>query len=597
MNQETKKCQNCKKDFVIETDDFTFYEKTKVPTPTWCKECRLWRRLSYSNERHLYQNVCGLCGQKIISMYPQETVFPVYCFDCYRGDNWDPLSYGKDYDFSKTFFEQFRELKNKVPRAERVVQGDLMGNNYCNRASYNKNSYLLVRANYNENSFYSYNLWDCKDSSDCLNAHRSELAYECIDTVDCYHIQYAQECRQCRDSIFIFDCRNCVDCVGCAGLRNKQYYILNQPHTKEEYKKELEKLNLDTRDGLEIFSDKFKELLKSAIRESAIFTNCVNSTGNWLIDCKNVENSYQSRKVEDGKNLLSIVEAKDCMDYSYWGRATELVYETTNCGYNCSRIRFANESWDSCHDLTYCDNCYGSGNLFGCVGIRKGEYCILNKQYTKGEYEEIVPKIISHMKDMPYKDKKGRVYAFGEYFPPEFSASAYNTSLGFEYFPLTQKETIAEGLQWEDKKDKEYKTTISWKDLPKKITDVKDDILKETILCQAYDKQGVEVIKGHNCAKAFKITKDELAFYKRMNIPLPQDCPNTRHFKRFIKRNPLKLWKRQCMCGSVNSPQVIKNTAEHFHGGKPCPNEFETSYASDRPEIVYCEQCYQQEVV
>jgi len=26
------------------------------------------------------------------------------------------------------------------------------------------------------------------------------------------------------------------------------------------------------------------------------------------------------------------------------------------------------------------------------------------------------------------------------------------------------------------------------------------------------------------------------------------------------------------------------------------PNEFETAYAPDRPEIVYCEKCYQQEV-
>jgi len=576
MNNEKKICQNCKKDFVIEPDDFAFYEKIKVPSPTWCPDCRLWRRLSYSNERHLYQNTCGRCGQKIISMYPAKTVFPVYCFSCYRGDDWGPLSYAQDYDFSRPFLEQFRDLKNKVPRAERVVQGDLAGNNYCNRASYNKNCYLLVRANYDENSSYSYNLWESRESSDCLNVHKSELSYECIDIVDCYNVQYSQECRQCRDSFFLFDCRNCVQCIGCAGLRNKEYQILNKPYTKEEYKNELESLRLDTREGLEVFSEKFQELLKGVIRESAIFTNCTDSSGNWLIDCKNVKNSYQSRKVEDGKNLLSVIGGKDCMDYSYWGAASELVYETTNCGYSCSRMRFCNESWDSCHDLTYCDNCYGSENLFGCVGIRKGSYCILNKQYTKEEYEELVPKIIEHMKAMPYKDRAGRVYSFGEYFPSEFSASAYNTTLGFEYFPLTEKEIVSRGLKWEDKKDKEYKTTISWEKLPGKIIDVKDDILKEAILCLAYDKQGVGAVKGHNCTKAFKITADELAFYKRMNIPLPQNCPNTRHFKRFTKRNPLKLWHRKCA---------------------KCEKEIETSYAPDRPEIVYCEQCYQAEVV
>ena len=35
MNQETKTCQNCKAQFIIEPDDFTFYEKINVPPPTW----------------------------------------------------------------------------------------------------------------------------------------------------------------------------------------------------------------------------------------------------------------------------------------------------------------------------------------------------------------------------------------------------------------------------------------------------------------------------------------------------------------------------------------------------------------------------------
>ncbi|KKT07962.1 MAG: hypothetical protein UV85_C0003G0087 [Candidatus Nomurabacteria bacterium GW2011_GWB1_43_19] len=33
MKQEIKTCQNCKKDFMIEPEDFNFYEKIKVPPP------------------------------------------------------------------------------------------------------------------------------------------------------------------------------------------------------------------------------------------------------------------------------------------------------------------------------------------------------------------------------------------------------------------------------------------------------------------------------------------------------------------------------------------------------------------------------------
>jgi hypothetical protein len=39
------------------------------------------------------------------------------------------------------------------------------------------------------------------------------------------------------------------------------------------------------------------------------------------------------------------------------------------------------------------------------------------------------------------------------------------------------------------------------------------------------------------------------------------------------------------------------NTIAHFHGNEPCPNEFETSYAPERQEIVYCENCYNAEIV
>jgi hypothetical protein len=83
-----------------------------------------------------------------------------------------------------------------------------------------------------------------------------------------------------------------------------------------------------------------------------------------------------------------------------------------------------------------------------------------------------------------------------------------------------------------------------------------------------------------------------------MNLPLPRLCPNCRHYQRLKQRNPLKLWKRKCMCrGQTSVNGVYKNTIEHFHGKEPCPNEFETTYAPERPEIVYCEKCYLDEVV
>jgi len=81
-----KVCQNCKKNFEIDDEDFNFYEKIKVPPPTFCPRCRLARKLVWRNERSLYKRTCDFCKENIISMYKPNTLFPVYCHDCWWSD-------------------------------------------------------------------------------------------------------------------------------------------------------------------------------------------------------------------------------------------------------------------------------------------------------------------------------------------------------------------------------------------------------------------------------------------------------------------------------------------------------------------------------
>jgi len=107
MNQETKTCQNCKQDFVIEPEDFVFYEKMQVPPPTFCPDCRMQRRMSFRNERTLYRATCGLCGAAMLSMYAPDAPFPVYCRECWFSDKWDLAQYGMDYDWKNRFSPSF----------------------------------------------------------------------------------------------------------------------------------------------------------------------------------------------------------------------------------------------------------------------------------------------------------------------------------------------------------------------------------------------------------------------------------------------------------------------------------------------------------
>ena len=85
-----------------------------------------------------------------------------------------------------------------------------------------------------------------------------------------------------------------------------------------------------------------------------------------------------------------------------------------------------------------------------------------------------------------------------------------------------------------------------------------DDICQKILLCK---------ITG----KPYKIIPQELKFYKDMGIPIPRICPDQRHKERMTLRNPRKLWARKCM---------------------KCQKDIQTTYAPERPEIVYCEECY-----
>ena len=141
MENEIRQCKNCKKDFSIEPGDFSFYKKIKVPAPTWCPECRGVRRMVHRNERNLHKRTCDITGKNIISMYEKGSDYKVYCTDCWWSDKWDATEYGRDYDFSKTFFEQFFDLQKAVPR-QALWQSNSETSPYSNFIRDAKNCYL-----------------------------------------------------------------------------------------------------------------------------------------------------------------------------------------------------------------------------------------------------------------------------------------------------------------------------------------------------------------------------------------------------------------------------------------------------------------------
>jgi hypothetical protein len=379
-------------------------------------------------------------------------------------------------------------------------------------------------------------------------------------------------------------------------LRNKSYCFFNEQLNKEEYNKKVAEYGLNTREGVERATNDAHDFWNKFPNKNHQGIKNYDCDGSYVSNSKNVHESFLVRECENIKYSQYLQETpgcKDCYDYSIWGDGAELVYEAVSSGSGIQNVKFALLTQENVHDTEYTINCTnGSHNLFGCVGLRKYEYCILNKQYTKEEYEILVEKIKQHMVDMPYIDKEGRVYKYGEYFPVEMSPWAYNETLAHEYFPLTKEEAVAQGYRWRDQEAKNYVPTMSAENIPTEIQNVPDTITSEIIECAHYGNC------NQNCTKAFKVTIDELSFYKKVGIPLPTLCPACRTMERLNFRLPIKLYDRKCMCAGANDATgQYTNAVAHEHNDKPCGETFKTGFSLEGQAIVYCEKCYQQEVI
>lgn len=522
-----KNCKNCSAEFEITNDDLAFYEKLSVPSPTFCPDCRLQRRLMMRNEKNLYKRNCDFCKKPIISFFDENVSFPVYCPDCWWSDKWDPESHGRDFDFDRPFFEQFQDLVNKVPKAS-LLQLNNENSEYNALLAFSKNTYMSPGSYLMDSCIYARKSQSCKD---CLNSNminKCELVSNSVSCDDCYSSNYLLNCRGCSFSSYLSDCSNLQNCFMCSGIRNKQYCFKNEEVGKEKFEKIIEEYS--NKNSEDIFNE-FINFSSRLPKRALIQFNSENSAGDYLYNCKNAIECFDCFDIQDSKYLVECSMVKDSMDLSMHDKEIELCYELGSGGEKNYMTKFSYCPIAS-PNSEYTYSCFYLPNSFACDGFHsRNEYVILNKKYSKKEYENLRIKIIEHMK------KTGE---YGEFFPSWISPFAYNESAAQDYFPLTKEEALAKGY--------------NWKESPVSVT--------PTVLA---------VLDCIECGKQYRIIKQEQALYDKLKLGMPNRCNECR-YKQLLKwKNPRKLWLRYCA---------------------KCGSEIQTSYSPDRPEIVYCEACY-----
>ncbi|MBI4599546.1 hypothetical protein HY732_01335 [Candidatus Uhrbacteria bacterium] len=554
-------CRECNSAFSVHPNDQKILDYFSAPEPTLCATHSLQQRLSWRNERHLYTRTCELCKKEILAVYSLRSYAKVLCNTCWYGDGWDPLGYGRDYDPSQSFIDQWYALMKDVPHVATVLYQQPVNCEYANWIVGGKDNYLTFSAVQSEGSLYSRLIDYSRDCSDCLSVLRSELLYDCVSTTDSHACAFVTRAEKCSDCYLGRDLHDCQNCFGCVNLKHRQYYWYNEKCSKEEYERRLNAA-FQTRTSFEEHMKKFDAFSSAQPVECATIRRSEDSVGNEIYNSRLVRKSFTIVESENISESMRIAyDAHDIYRCSFGGSGATTGYECSSTpGTNTVLCSFCA---GNCAFSSYCYFCINSQDLFGCVNLRKKQFCILNKQYDEGAYKKLRDQIIADMK------KRGE---WAEFFPMRYSPLAYNESLAHEYLPLSGDNAVKIGLRWEDEeKGVRGKETIMPETILSDTSTIDEHITKEILRCVA-------------CTANYRILRKELGHLKKMRLPIPLECQDCR-FKSRMKRFfvPI-LYHRTCMCTEGHA----------HHGSASCTNEFETTYRPDGKDIVYCHPCYQE---
>lgn len=560
LTPHERTCKQCSVSFQILGGDIEFYKMFRVPPPMLCPECRMQRRAAHriSFRPIFYKRQCAAPGhaESIVAFYHPQSKALVYDDKYYVSDTWDAASLGQTYDSAKGFFEQYAAFALRIPHQS--LQRDLTSINceYTNSGGTSKDCYYVAVPLRSERAYYSAIVVDSKDCVDVTYTTDSELCYECYTGEKLYNCNFCYYSAGCTDSWFMFDCRNCTNCFGCTNLRNKKYCFENEQLTKEDYEKRLRGFGLGKRGAVRAYQQKFFGAMRAAIHKGTDVLQSTNSIGDGLRNCKDCYYVFYS--IGGGERMRHVHSADKATDVGdVFGVSTSSrVYGSTGI-LSSSEIRFSTmirggmgvEYSTECTDCSWC---------FACFGLRSKKFHIFNQPYSEEEYWRRVDDIKTQML---------AVGEYGEFFPVASEEIPYNDSNAMLLYPLTKDKVLARGWKWYDAPPSDIDLTkanaVSAADVPDDIADVRDDILERPIICE---KTG----------KPFRITPFELAFYRKKHIPLPTIHPLERIEARYAARRPWKLHDDTC---------------------RKCGKPIKSVFPPDEKYNVYCESCYNAEVV
>lgn len=295
---------------------------------------------------------------------------------------------------SQPFFQELQKIINSQPKYPLVI-ANCEGCEYCNEVYDSKNLIYCFDTYRSTNSFYTFDSVVVDNCGDCDYAVESQSCYESVDFITCFNCIYLEYCGNLQDSSYCTNCSNGHDLFGCVNLRNKSFCIFNRQFSEEEYHEKVKEFKKLPSEKILKVVEELKD--RYPVTQTHADQNENSDYGNHMHNNKDCYACFDASYDESCGYLYDSFHCKMSYDLTYTSLETQLTYQAVDSVtlFNCSYMMHTK----NCQDSAYIFNCSGLKNCLGCVGLQNKEYCILNRQLTKEEYEKIAPKILNQLKE------------------------------------------------------------------------------------------------------------------------------------------------------------------------------------------------------
>ena len=419
-----------------------------------------------------------------------------------------------DVDFEKPFLDQLLELRRKVPSSAGRNFKEVE-NSIALVSLGDVNSYFVVLSR-SKNSFFSVSALDTESSAEVYNSSSITNSYQIVHSDRVYNSQYVRESRDCINSAFLFDCRNVENCFGATNKRNKSYLWFNEQLTKEEWEKRRAEVDLGSRAEAKKWLDKFDDLVKTAVWPENFNEHNENSTGEYLTKATNCDSVYYA----DGgarDEFHTSWSLGNCERNAYASSMSNSQDNYFSCDVvECNKTRYSYMLM-RCQNVEYSTECYDCEDCFGCVGLRRKKFCILNKQYTEEDYWNKLDELKCAML------VRGE---YGEFLPAKMSPAYFPEGGSVRYY-LADPDTFAKKVNAHDFKadaDGAIGSVLSGAEnvpdsmtIPDSIDDIDEAWVSKPVQDATYSRR-------------FSLLAPEVSLYKKLRVA----PPTSHHVKRVL---------------------------------------------------------------